>query len=108
MPNYYEAKSTVNIRKEPRIVDNILGHNRVGQLSAGSQREVFSIYTDNNNVTWGRISEPDATGTSLWVCIKNTNRTFMQLVSSTSQDTQTWAQEIDKWARDLGFNGPKP
>lgn len=80
----YEAIDTVNIRKEPRIVESkILGkwiNNRVGQLDAGDQRMIYSIVTDSNNYTWGRVSQNDSAGVALWVCINTTNKVFMKPV----------------------------
>jgi len=80
----YEATDTVNIRKEPRIVESkILGkwiNNRVGQLDAGDQRMIYSIITDSNNYTWGRVSQSDSAGVALWVCVNTTNRVFMKPV----------------------------
>jgi hypothetical protein len=77
----YEVVSTVvRIRREPRILqDNI-----TGKLTIGTRRRVYSVVTDKNNYTWGRISEPDAAGIAEWACIKDLNRIFMKCIEPDS------------------------
>jgi hypothetical protein len=111
----YEAISDVNIRREPRIIEinqtkNNLLTNRVGMLSAGTQREVFSIITDKNNDTWGRISQADGAGKAEWVCIANTNRVFMRKIEIPEpvHSIFEWADAIDAWARNQGYKGVSP
>jgi hypothetical protein len=115
MPNLttgtYEAIDEVNIRREPKIVEIKIRKtyitNRVGSLNAGTQREVYSLYTDKNNDTWGSISQADSAGIAEWVCIQNTNRTFMKPVTRQTSLTE-WANELDAWARNEGYQGIKP
>lgn len=115
MTELYEAISEVNIRKEPKIVEIKVGKNfvtnRVGSLNTGTQREIFSFFTDSNNDTWGRVSQADATGIAEWVCIQNTNRTFMKPVNKIPEPIHSifeWANEIDAWARSEGYQGIRP
>lgn len=88
-PIVYTSVHQVIIRREPRIVEYLDGAkkfitNQVGLLKIGDQRIVYEIVTDNNNYTWGRISEPDGAGKSTWVCIRGLNRTYMEIASVSS------------------------
>ena len=80
----YEAISDVNIRREPRIVEYKVGKNfitnRVGGISAGTQRMIHSLVTNSKGETWGRVSESDSAGIAQWICIQNPNRVFMKPV----------------------------
>ena len=85
MPNLatgiYEAQTDVNIRREPRIVEYKIGKNfitnRVGGISVGTQRMIYSLVTNKDNSTWGRVSQSDSAGIAEWICIQNMNRVFM-------------------------------
>lgn len=84
IPGIYEVISDVKIRREPRIVDYSLGGkpvtNQVGLLKAGTKRAVYDTYTDNKNMTWGRLSLHDSAGSAEWSCIKESNREFMKFI----------------------------
>lgn len=60
----YEAKSQVNIRREPRIVEYKIGGvwitNMVGRIDTGTRRTLDSFVTNKDNSTWGRVSEADS------------------------------------------------
>jgi len=83
----YECISEVKIRREPRIVESPT--NQVGLLKVGTQRRVFSVVTQKNNVSWGRVSAPDAAGISQWVCIQGLNRTYMKLIQPDTNNTES-------------------
>jgi hypothetical protein len=100
----YECVSEVYIRREPRIVDNLLGHNRVGKLTPGTQRRIYDVVTNKDNSTWGRISEADAAGISQWVCIQGLNRTYMKLVEG-SEPSSDRLSRLEEWARTKGYKG---
>ena len=108
----YTAKKTVNIRREPRIVENVLGNNRAGQLLVGTQRMIYQIVTNKDNSTWGRVSESDASGIALWVCIQNTNTVFMEPVNeyipvpSQGEMTAEFISRflaLEAWAKTQGY-----
>jgi len=104
----YEAISKVNIRREPRVVEYFENSkpvsNKVGQLDVGTQREVYSVVTNPDNTTWGRISEADSAGISEWVCIRGLNRTYMKLADS-NVGTETRLNNLEQWARTKGYKG---
>jgi hypothetical protein len=87
-PGIYEATGNVNIRREPKIVEVKLGNrfitNRVGGISAGTQRMIYSLTTNKAGETWGRVSEADSAGVAEWICIQNINRVFMKPVDAPS------------------------
>lgn len=100
----YAATQRLNIRREPRITPQ----NRVGEIAAGTQREVFELMPMNKeNQVWGRISQPDSHGVSLWVCIENLNTKFMIPVSS-SIPAGNWVNEVDAFLRGIGYTGTRP
>ena len=76
----YITLQRLNIRKQPRITST----NRVGTLDMGTEREVYETIVDSQNNTWGRISEPDNYGQSLWFMIKNINKEFARPVVETA------------------------
>jgi len=114
-PGIYEAKSTVNIRREPRVIEYKIGGvwitNQVGRIDAGTRRFLDSFVTNKDNSTWGRVSEADSAGISEWICIQNTNRVFMQFVGDEPPvvvvpagiELRLTALEI--WARSKGYTG---
>lgn len=111
-PGLYECISEVFIRREPRVIDNVLGHNRVGKLTVGTQRQVYDVITNKDNTTWGRISEPDSAGISQWVCIKGLNRTYMKLVEDNNPEIETLMDliayklgKLEAWAHTMGYKG---
>lgn len=119
MPNptigIYEAVGDiVNIRREPRIVEYKVGKNfftnRVGQINAGTQKRIFSIVTNKDNSTWGRVSESDSAGIAEWICIRNTNRVFMVPVDGQTPEVvippvglEARVAALEVWARSKGF-----
>ena len=109
MNETYECISPVAIRREPRIIEYKLGKNfitnRVGELNLGTQREVFSTLTDKTNVTWGRISAPDATGNAQWVCLSDINRVFMQKVERIEpvNSLEQRLTRLEDWAATKGY-----
>jgi hypothetical protein len=106
----YVATQRLNIRREPRITSS----NRVGELAAGTQREVHEVLPMNkDNQVWGRISEPDNHGIALWVCLENLNTKFMKPVGEASSPavastSGNWQREVDAFLRGLGYQGAKP
>ena len=105
-PGIYEVMSTVNVRKEPRVTWT----NKVGQKSAGTRVQVYSVQTNNDNSTWGRISEPDAAGVALWCCIQEVNRQFLKFVKPVEAPADTRIELLEKrldkltnWARVQGY-----
>lgn len=112
VPGMYEAQGTVNIRREPRIVeyreDGMAKSNIVGKLTIGTCRHVFSVVTDASNASWGRISEADGAGIAEWVCLRNLNREFMKRIADipvvvTGLEARVAA--LEAWARTQGFKG---
>ena len=113
----YEVKQDVTIRKgkTPAIVEYTdpktkkFITNAVGMLEAGTQNiKVYSTFVDTKNVQWARISEPDASGSSQWACIKNINTTFMILSSGEEQSPDTLSDRLSRletWARVQGYKG---
>ena len=103
----YEAQARVQIRREPRIT----GTNVTGAIDTGTQKYIYSIQTDAKSYTWGRISEPDSAGISLWVCIQIPNRTFMKFVQAgddhpTGDATlESRVTALEAWARAKGYAG---
>ena len=98
----YEATTRVRIRREPRIIPT----NIVGVLDIGTQRQIFSIVTDENNYTWGRISEADSAGIAQWACIKGLNRTYMKLIEPVREvDFSARLKRLEEWARTKGYAG---
>lgn len=105
-PGLYEAIANVFIRREPRIVEGKT-NNRVGKLTIGTQREVYSVVTNPDNTTWGRVSEADSAGIAEWVCIQGLNRSYMKPVIS-SPNPIDWLDRLDRleeWARTMGYKG---
>lgn len=91
---WYKALSTVNIRREPRIVEyrdkqGKLTTNAVGQISIGTRRKVVDVVTDKWNATWGQVLESDNAGIGGWCCIQGVNRTFMELVPEDGDDDKS-------------------
>lgn len=102
----YRAQQILNIRREPRIT----GSNRIGQLAAGTERDVLDTMTNSNGETWGQITEADNHGIAGWVCIQNINTVFMKPVATMIipiPSGDAWRIAIDAWARAQGFNGPQ-
>lgn len=105
----YQTLQILNIRREPRIT----GSNKVGQLAAGTVREIYSTITNSNGETWGQVSLPDNAGIAQWVCISNINRVYMRPVTPSVDAApivggDAWRKAIDSWARLKGFDGPQP
>ena len=100
-PGTYEAISNVNIRRQPRVTPE----NWMGRIEKGTQREIYSIITNDDNTTWGRISEADGAGISQWICIKGLNRTYMQLVSNHGEIVNDHDKLIKliEWAKTKGY-----
>ena len=108
----YITISKVKIRREPKIVEYYEGKkfitNQVGLLDIGTRRTVYRTVTDAMNVTWGQISEPDAAGISLWVCIKGLNREYMRK-TSTDENSDTLTEiairliKLEVWAKTKGY-----
>lgn len=125
-PGMYEVVSNVAIRREPRVIeyrdgDNKLVSNQVGVLTVGTHRKVYSVVTNKDNSTWGRVSEADAAGIAQWVCIQGLNRTYMKQISvelEAKEDTvevrpqdillaqhETRIKQLEVWARTKGYTG---
>ncbi|MDD2921475.1 MAG: hypothetical protein PHQ36_04245 [Anaerolineales bacterium] len=118
-PGLYEIISKVTIRREPRIVEfkhPILKwvSNSVGTLELGDQREVYSIVTDKTNNTWGRISESDASGKALWICLQGLNRSYAKPVNPEKSapapvviveypTIETRISKLEDWAKTKGY-----
>lgn len=106
-PGLYEATSTVNIRREPRIVEGKVDgkfiSNRVGQIGLGTQRQIYSVLTNEKNETWGRVSEADSAGIAEWICIKSLNREFMRLIFEAPSNLEARLNALEAWARTQGF-----
>lgn len=103
IPGEYEIVSNVLIRREPRIIAG----NVVGALNVGTQRQIYSTFTDTRNYTWGRISEADAAGIAEWICLRGTNRTFAQRLPdpSNGKSFERRFSELEDWARTQGYKG---
>ena len=72
----YKILRDVRIRREPRITStNIRGLYTVGKIV-----DVFGEVSNSSGETWGQVSEPDATGVSLWICLRNINGKFAELI----------------------------
>lgn len=69
----------VFIRKEPKIVEGVR-HNRDGKLRLGTRTRIYSVVTDGENNTWGRVSEVDAAGVARWICLQGLNRTYAKCI----------------------------
>ncbi len=82
----YNVSSKVTIRKgigiHEGVKDKVPYSNAMGMLDVGKQVEILGTQVLADNTLWGRISEPDATGTSQWVCIKGLNTTFLTVAPS--------------------------
>lgn len=111
-PGLYEIVSKVKIRREPRIVEYYNEEkkyitNQVGTLNVGTQREVYEVFTDSFNSTWGRVSEPDATGNSQWICIRGLNREYarMSAPSQPVDSVEARVAKLETWARTKGYTG---
>ena len=97
----YTIKSTVHIRagmkrveyKDPQtkqIVTNIRGKYDVGKVV-----DVLEVVTDGANETWGRVSEPDATGQSLWITIRTINREFAEPTHASAEELEELRKTTD-------------
>jgi hypothetical protein len=104
-PGMYEAVTNVNLRREPRIVENADGNNRVGRLTIGTRREIFETVTDEDNMTWGRVSDFDSAGKAQWVCIVGLNRIYMQRIPLSNQLLESRLRSLETWARTNGYKG---
>lgn len=103
-PGDYEVISPVTIRREPRI----LNENAKGVLSIGTKRHVYSVITDEKNQTWGRVSESDAAGQALWICLKSINREYVKRLSvepAPDRDVMARLAALEEWARGQGYKG---
>jgi hypothetical protein len=99
-PGDYEVISTVTIRREPRILPS----NAVGGLSVGTRRTVYSVITDKDNATWGRISESDAAGIAQWICLQSLNRKYAQKIDAKpGTDWESRLASLEAWAETIGF-----
>lgn len=103
---YKVVTEEVRIRREPRI----LSTNIVGRLKLGTERNVYDVTTDANNMTWGKISESDATGNAQWVCIEGLNRKYMQPVLEDipiphKTSIEYRLEAVEAWARTKGYTG---
>lgn len=104
-PGTYETISRVNIRREPRILPG----NVVGVLNTGVKREVFSVQTDEDNQTWGRISESDAAGVAQWICLQTINRQYAKrlpdpvVTNVPDFDFMERLANLEAWARTQGY-----
>lgn len=104
-PGIYEVISSLTIRREPRITSS----NRAGSLTIGTRRQVYSVVTNPDNSTWGRISEPDAAGIALWMCLQNINRTFARHISDPPAPITDVGEltarflKLENWAREQGY-----
>ncbi len=82
----YEVISPVDIRREPRIVEyqdpktKKFVTNKVGLLTPGTQRMIYSVLTDEHGASWGRVSAADSAGIAEWACIQNINRVFLKYI----------------------------
>src|SRR5512146_254773 len=103
----YIVISEVFIRREPRIVENAKGGNRVGKLTVGTERQILEVVTNADNSTWGRVSDPDAAGVSQWVCIQGLNRTYMKLVRPDPSNAELSARLDALEARVAALEGRK-
>jgi len=84
--NYKVVAATVNIRREPRIV-NSTPTNVVGKLYRGDKRAVLDFSTDSAGFTWGRVSDYDAYGKANWICIQEPNKVFAEFESHLPEPT---------------------
>jgi hypothetical protein len=106
-PGLYEVISPVRIRREPRI----LPENVVGLLSVGMQRTIYSVITENDNSTWGRISFADSAGAAQWICMKTLNREFVKFVDGADEPPDMLAMlagkvsRLEDWAKTQGYKG---
>lgn len=110
---YMVVAKTLNIRREPRIVEYGKVHNRIGVYTAGREVDVFNIITHSNGETWGRVTLPDNHGISGWMCVRNLHTVFAEVVETDVPvvDVPTgdpWRNALDAWARAKGFDGPRP
>lgn len=103
-PGIYEVISDVKIRREPRIVEGRFT-NQVGLLKTGTQRKVYSIMTQKDNSTWGRVSQSDAAGIAEWACIEGLNRVFMRFIKPLEEEGVDRLSRLEAWARTMGYNG---
>jgi hypothetical protein len=112
-PGMYEVISKVTIRRTPRIIEyrdatNHLITNAVGSYDIGTRVQVFSVLVDKHNDEWGRVSANDATGQAEWVCMKNTNRTFVKLLEPTPikmENLEERLRNLEIWAQTKGYLG---
>ena len=90
-PGKHRVISPVKIRRGPRMVDvrdpktNKLVTNQEGFLEFGKTRIILDFETDEENQTWGRISEDNAAGVALYVGVQVLNRTFMERLPDNEQ-----------------------
>lgn len=82
-PGLYEVISGngLIVRKEPKITL----WNKSGFLSFGARRQVYSVATNDKGETWGRVSESDAAGQALWICMQGLNRTYVKRIETPSE-----------------------
>jgi hypothetical protein len=64
---------------------NKLVTNQEGFLEFGKTRIILDFETDEENQTWGRISEDNAAGVALYVGVQVLNRTFMERLPDNEQ-----------------------
>lgn len=121
-PGLYKVISAVYIRREPRIVEyrdkkERIVTNIVGSKNIGDYIRIDATTTDSRNQTWGKVSEPDAAGKSLWICLRDINRTFAEKVEQEDHSTipdpaacMQWMKAVDEWARSQStpYTGPRP
>lgn len=93
-PGMYEVISGggLIVRKEPKIT----AWNKIGFLSFGSRRQVYSVATNDKGESWGRISESDAAGQALWICLQGLNRTYAKRIETQSGDLAAHVADLER------------
>ena len=95
-PVRYKCQKDVNLRKGPEVVEWLEGKrilsNYAGALKVGDYRLIYTTVNQPNGQKWGAVTEPDANGKAIWVCIKTTNVVFM--VESEAATTQPAPQPV--------------
>lgn len=68
--------------------------------------DVFTVGTE----TWARLTRADNSIQEYCLIEKTGTAPFAkeQFTQPSPSTGSSWQQALDKWARDLGFNGPKP